>query len=752
MARRKGKKPGLLDISPKIWAETAGIVLLAVAAVTILSLLSLTRGTLTERWLHLLEQSFGLGAYLVPFGAGALGFWLFLRGFERQPAIPKQRAFGVILLFVASLALIHLLSFPSDPAKLAAEGGGGGYLGWFVSETLVDAVGGIGASLVLLLLASTGVILCLGVSTLTVGVALRGAWAQLTNWWHLAQDRFSRASQPPRDDSVAARVARISERRAPEPGTEGVVTEARAVPPVTDETQESMRGLLFPRIIGGPPEWHLPAIEEIFEESVEHELSQAEIRFKVRVIEETLASFGVPAKVVEVNQGPTVTQFGVEPGFVERRDRQGKIQKVKVKVNRISALSKDLSLALAAAPIRIEAPVPGRSIIGIEVPNTDVSLVSLRSVIESEAFRKIDSKLRIALGQDVAGQPVAADLGQMPHLLIAGATGSGKSVCINSIIACLLAHNTPDDLRMIMIDPKMVELTNFNGIPHLLAPVVVEIERVVSMLKWATQEMDRRYRLFSRRGVRNIEMYNQVINDQGGEKLPYIVIFIDELADLMMVAPDEVERSVCRIAQLARATGIHLVMATQRPSVDVVTGLIKANFPSRISFAVTSQVDSRVVLDAPGAEKLLGRGDMLYMPSDSSKLLRLQGCFVSDTELERLVQFWRGFRTAPTIPEGTPLVQQPLWEEVVAREKELAETDELLDEAIKIVREQKRASISLLQRRLRIGYSRAARLIDIMEERGIIGPSEGGSQPREVLPPNTNHQWEDETHQETEYR
>lgn len=750
MAKRKGKKPGPLDISPKIWGETIGIILLAAAAVTVLSLLSLTRGELTERWLHLLKQSFGLGAYFVPFGAGALGFWLFLRGFERQPQIPKQRTIGVILLFVASLALIHLL-LPSDPAQLATEGGGGGYLGWFVSEALVDAVGGIGASLVLLLLLSTGVILCLGASTQAVAAMLKDAWVQLTNWWHLVEDRFSNVPQPPRDESLAARVARISEQKGPEPSLNGATTGVRAISQAAGETQQGVREPLFPRIIGGPREWHLPAIEEIFEESVEHELSQAEIRFKVRVIEETLASFGVPAKVVEVNPGPTVTQFGVEPGFVERRDRQGRIQKVKVKVNRISALAKDLSLALAAAPIRIEAPVPGRSIIGIEVPNTDVSLVSLRSVMESEAFRKIESRLRIALGQDVAGQPVAADLGQMPHLLIAGATGSGKSVCINSIIACLLSHNTPDDLRVIMIDPKMVELTNFNGIPHLLAPVVVEIERVVAMLKWATQEMDRRYRLFSRHGVRNIEMYNQAIHDQGGEKLPYIVIFIDELADLMMVAPDEVERSVCRIAQLARATGIHLVIATQRPSVDVVTGLIKANFPARISFAVTSQVDSRVVLDAPGAEKLLGRGDMLYMPSDSSKLLRLQGCFVSDTELERLVRFWRGFRTAPAIPEGTPLVQQPLWEEVVAREKELAETDELLDEAIKIVREQKRASISLLQRRLRIGYSRAARLIDIMEERGIIGLSEGGSQPREVLSPDTNRQWDEEAHQENEY-
>jgi S-DNA-T family DNA segregation ATPase FtsK/SpoIIIE len=284
-----------------------------------------------------------------------------------------------------------------------------------------------------------------------------------------------------------------------------------------------------------------------------------------------------------------------------------------------------------------------------------------------------------------------------------------------------------------MVDPKMVELTNFNGIPHLLVPVVVEIERVVVTLKWVTQEMDRRYRLFSKAGARSIDMYNEMRISKGEEKLPYIVVLIDELADLMMVAPEQVERSICRIAQLARATGIHLVIATQRPSVDVVTGLIKANFPARISFAVTSQVDSRVILDTGGAEKLLGRGDMLYMPSDSSKLLRMQGCFVSDTELQRLVDYWRGFRTSAPPPPGAALVQQPLWEEMVAKEKEAAGKDDLLDQAIEMVREQERASISLLQRRLRIGYSRAARLIDTMEEMGIIGPQEGASRGRRVL-------------------
>ncbi len=470
------------------------------------------------------------------------------------------------------------------------------------------------------------------------------------------------------------------------------------------------------------------------EQNVEIEISQSEIRERVRIIEETLASFGVPARVVEVNQGPTVTQFGVEPGYVERKDEKGQIRRSKIKVSRISALANDLALALAASPIRIEAPVPGRSIVGIEVPNAQTSLVGLRGVMESEAFRSMTSKLRIALGQDVSGQAVVADLAAMPHLLIAGATGSGKSVCINSIIACLLLNNTPDDLRLIMVDPKMVELVPFNGIPHL-SPVVVDLERVVGVLKWATREMDRRYKLLSKAGARHVDAYNRVAASRGEKPLPYIVVIIDELADLMMVSPEEVERSICRIAQMARATGIHLVIATQRPSVDVVTGLIKANFPARISFAVTSQVDSRVILDTPGAEKLLGRGDMLFMSPDSSKLQRLQGCFVSDAELTRLVNHWKGMH-AVTEPQPAEVVQPSLWgdmEPVQIGQGEEAEEDALLERAIEEVRAANRASISLLQRRLRIGYSRAARLIDILEERGIIGPEEGPARTRRVL-------------------
>lgn len=524
------------------------------------------------------------------------------------------------------------------------------------------------------------------------------------------------------------------------------------------------------RIVGGSApaqpmvhrEWRLPRVPDILEESIEQEISANEIRTKVKQIEETLAHFGVPAKVIEVNQGPTITQFGVEPGFVQQKGSDGSLRQTKVKVNRISALQHDLELALAAAPIRVEAPVPGKSIVGIEVPNSQISRVSLRGVMESEEYKTLRAKsaLAFALGQDVSGQPIVADLGKMPHLLVAGATGSGKSVCINALITCMIMTNTPDDLQFVMIDPKRVELSTFNGIPHLLAPVVVEMDLAVAALNRTVQEMDERYRKFSSAGARNIEGYNALPEEKRrGAKLPYLILVVDELADLMMTAPDEVEHTVTRLAQMARATGIHLVLATQRPSVDVVTGLIKANFPSRISFAVTSQVDSRVVLDTPGAEKLLGRGDMLYMASDSLKLARLQGCFVSDRELEKLVTYWKGFvepvpPLSPTVmtisnapkaiaspssvkfpPASGNFVQGGLWSDLKAEPKK-SEEDELLDQAVQIVQDNERASVSLLQRKLRIGYSRAARLMELLVEKGYVSEEEGlPTKGRQVLTP-----------------
>jgi S-DNA-T family DNA segregation ATPase FtsK/SpoIIIE len=476
-----------------------------------------------------------------------------------------------------------------------------------------------------------------------------------------------------------------------------------------------------------PGGWHLPPID-ILDKPAEVKLDRADIDQRARLIEEALVSYGVEAKVVQVNIGPTVTQFGVEPGWnrkyreVREKGRNGsyearleEVSRTRVRVDRITSLGNDLALALAAPSIRIEAPVPGASVVGIEVPNTVFGSVALRGAIESTAFQKIKarSKLAIALGKGAGGEAMAADLTRMPHLLIAGATGSGKTVSLNSVICCLLLHNSPDDVRFIMVDPKRVELVTFNGVPHLLAPVVVDNDKAIKALKWLNQEMDGRYRQFAQAGARNIEGYNK--DRSPGEELPYLVLIIDELADLMMTAFDEVEHALCRLAQLARATGIHLVVATQRPSVDVVTGLIKANFPTRISFAVTSHVDSRTILDMVGAEKLLGRGDMLYMPTEASKPKRLQGSFVSDVEIERLVYFWGNQRQLEmSSVDFDEVAERPLSAQIAAP------PDPLLEDAKRLAQEYKHISTSFLQRRLRIGYPRAARLMETLQQAGLV--------------------------------
>jgi S-DNA-T family DNA segregation ATPase FtsK/SpoIIIE len=513
---------------------------------------------------------------------------------------------------------------------------------------------------------------------------------------------------------------------------------AKEVAPLADSQSPQLPASASAAVIGPGAEghhWQLPPIQQIFDEGYEIEISEAEIRKRVKIIEETLLSFGVEVKVREINQGPAVTQFSLEPGYMATKDAKGNPRKVRV--SRIVNLSNDLALALAASPIRIEAPIPGRPYVGLEVPNSTTNVVTLRNLMESNQFQRARGALKLALGQDVSGRSFVADLATMPHLLIAGATGSGKSVCINAIIACLISTHTPETLRMLMIDPKMVELVNYNGIPHLLAPVVTELEKAIGVLSWATREMDRRYKLFSKEGVRNLETFNEKMTETDGETLPYIIIIIDELADLMMMAPDEVERTIARIAQMARATGMHLIIATQRPSVDVVTGLIKANFPARIAFAVSSQIDSRVILDSPGAERLLGKGDQLYMAADSAKMRRLQGVFVSDQELNRLGRFWRSSlpiqEREPRDPVQIPadLVQRALWEDMEKGRK--GKDEELLEKAIVEVRQQGKASVSMLQRRLRIGYARAARLVDELEAQGIIGPEEGGGRSRTVL-------------------
>ena len=443
-----------------------------------------------------------------------------------------------------------------------------------------------------------------------------------------------------------------------------------------------------------------------------------------KTLEETLKSFGVTAKVINITRGPTVTRYELQPS-------------AGVKVSKIVNLADDIALNLAAQGIRIEAPIPGKAAIGIEVPNKEITTVQLREVIESDEFRQHPSKLTFALGKDISGGCSVADISKMPHMLIAGATGSGKSVCINCLIISLLYKASPDEVKLLMIDPKVVELGVYNGIPHLLIPVVTDPKKAAGALNWAVQEMVNRYKLFADRSVRDLKSYNELLKSNGEEGiLPEIVIIIDELADLMMVAPNEVEDAICRLAQMARAAGMHLVIATQRPSVDVITGLIKANIPSRISFAVSSQVDSRTILDMAGAEKLLGKGDMLYYPIGKPKPVRLQGAFVSEKEVERVVEFLKSRSSAKyddDIIEEINSSSEPV-------EENFDDTDELLPQAIEMVVEAGQASVSLVQRKFKVGYARAARIIDQMEERGIIGGYEG-SKPRQLLI--TKQQWKE---------
>jgi S-DNA-T family DNA segregation ATPase FtsK/SpoIIIE len=469
--------------------------------------------------------------------------------------------------------------------------------------------------------------------------------------------------------------------------------------------------------------WHYPSMS-LLTENISGKADRGNVNANAAKIEETLEAFGITAKVKEVNLGPAVTQYALDIA-------------AGTKITKIANLQHDIALSLATrtGTVRIEAPIPGKSLVGIEVPNASLEVVMLKTVVASDEMKKHKSKLAVTLGKDTGSNPIIVDIDRMPHMLIAGTTGSGKSVLMHALLTSLLFRNSPDELKLILIDPKRVEMANYNNIPHLLTPVIVEPEKILSALKWATAEMDRRYKLFQQVGVRNIQAYNEM---SGFQALPYIVIFIDELADLMMFAPVEVEDAITRLAQLARAVGIHLVIATQRPSVDVITGLMKANIPCRIAFNVSSMIDSRVIIDGPGAEKLLGRGDMLYMPPDASKPMRIQGVYVTDQEIKALVEYLRSQGVDPNYAEE--IVNQ----KVTVKGKSIGgdadseeDRDPLFDEAVKTVCQYDRASASLLQRRLKVGYARAARIIDELEVAGVIGAGEG-SKPREVIVRNAN--------------
>jgi DNA segregation ATPase FtsK/SpoIIIE, S-DNA-T family len=755
-----------LVLSGRFLREGLALVLLFLAIISVIALFAPDAGAIVRPWHDVLSTLLGWGiAFAAPLLAGfAVMLWM-----KTMPAERWMAASGAALVALALLGMFHLAV--GGGAEAVETGEGGGALGFAVSEVISAAVGAVGAWIVLVLLAAVGLLLYFN---MTIGDLIAGYLA----------DRDERVA---REAEAARRAAGRRPRAVPEPP--GVAsTEMEARPGLIDRMRDRLAGahdaeeeppLIVRRErpasngngkqrpsapVPMAPEPDLdetgtplakPSIEELEHEEVAHlaeaaagevadaaletverawelppidlladapesSAAQLDLSAKGRRIRETLAHFGIGVKVARIQEGPVVTQYAldVDPG---------------IKLSRIEGLADNLALALSARSIRIEAPIPGEPYVGIEIPNAAFDLVTLKEVLASRNFAEMSerSKLAFALGQDVAGQPFSADLSKMPHMLIAGATGSGKSVCVNAIIDSFLMNATPAEVKLILIDPKRVELAQYKGIPHLLCEVIVEPDKAVNALKWTVGTMESRYAEFAARGVRNIAGYNEALRP-GQPRMPYIVIVIDELADLMMVSAYEVESTITRIAQLARATGIHLVVATQRPSVQVITGLIKANIPSRIAFAMTSGIDSRTILDTTGAEDLLGRGDMLYQPIDAPRAVRLQGVLVTDPEIESVARHWRGQGGPQYRPEITAVKRGGKGGGTPGEDDEDDDADALLSQAVDIVRRSDKASASLLQRRLRIGYARAARILDQMEDRGIVGPADG-SRFREVL-------------------
>ena len=662
------------------------------AILAIFSLLSLfgAAGTFGDMVADWLRRSFGLMAYIWPILLGYITYDFFMP--KKEEGIRVSRVLGIVLIIFGIPSTLHLV-WPGNPAELVELGQGGGWLGYVLSGALTNSVGGVVAFLISFGAMAVGLMLLLDISLahlLGLKVPVEG------------QEDGVKINQPGKVP-VLEGFRRLGF---------GKRVTAPAVP------TRPMPVAVQPMMAAGNGGYVLPIVDILETSDVVAE--SGDIPKNVEKIQKTLKDFGLTVTMGEVNVGPTVTQFTCKPA-------EG------VKLNQITARANDLALSLAAKSIRIEAPIPGKALVGIEVPNKVRAKVTLREILESGDFASDKkSHLKLALGRDVAGAPIVADIESMPHLLVAGSTGSGKSVCINTMILSLLYQNSPDDLRFILVDPKRVELTGYNHIPHLLTPVITEPDKTVSALKWAVSEMDRRYKLLSEMGKRNIQSFNEAL-PEGQRKMPYIVCIVDELADLMAVAAREVEGAIVRLAQMARATGIHLIVATQRPSVDVITGLIKANITTRIAFATASQADSRTILDMSGSEKLLGLGDMLFMTSDTGKPRRVQGSFASDKDIENVIMHVKGQGMAQyddAIVAASGSTSGP----GLSGGSDNGGDDELYNDAVQVVMEAGKASASLLQRRLRIGYARAARLLDILYEQGVIGPADG-ARPREVYGP-----------------
>lgn len=676
-----------LGMSGDTWREIFGAIFLLSGAVTILGLFG-AAGAIGNNFAMLSRALEGYAGLILPF---AICYWGIILIFPNKHGYRISNFLGFILFFIALPLFIQLFVDAEQAVEIAKAGRGGGAIGYQLAILSKGSIGLFGSFL--------AAVIGLGISLLMIsntslgkalGIKVKGSSDDEEDEPKVnANQDGSRVSV---FETMRRKISGMRFNRRDRNAVPVLKVEPTNLPTRSDAT------------------WSYPALD-LLKESDEV-ASSGNIPKNVEIIQKTLKNFGIDVKMQEVNIGPTVTQYTLKPD-------EG------VKLNQITARSNDLALALAARSLRVEAPIPGKSAVGMEIPNKIAAKVTLKEVMVSNEFKAVKSKLGIALGRDVAGTPFGVDLEKMPHLLVAGATGSGKSVCINSVIITLLYNNSPRDLRFIMVDPKRVELTCYNGIPHLLAPVVTEVDRTVSALKWAVHEMERRYKIFAETGRRNIAAYNA--NPPDG-KMPYIVVIIDELADLMVAAANDVESSIVRLAQMARATGIHLIVATQRPSVDVITGLIKANITSRIAFAVASQVDSRTILDMAGAEKLLGKGDMLFISSDVSKPKRVQGCLVTDPEIESVVDFLR--KAGEAEYDDTILTFRPTKGTPGASGGTI--DDDLYEEALETVVRAGKGSASLLQRRLRVGYARAARLLDLLEQEGVIGPADG-AKPRDVL-------------------
>ncbi|MTI82827.1 MAG: DNA translocase FtsK [Firmicutes bacterium] len=714
----------------KLKVEIRGISLIAASVLLLLCLMYPSLGIVGSFTRQVLIFLTGEGRYLFPLTVGIAGYSL-LR--TKKQATYSFKVYGYLVLLLVGLTVMHL-PIPLDYALKAGIGGdGGGLIGGVASYVLQKSFGQLGTYIILLTLGVMGTLMVTNRSLVSI---VTGGSKSMIKWLSSAGAKISQFIYQEKEvshiskkkdepvilgcddnepvDCYGEQAAALDSDDGEESdqGRSDQVLVFRKFAPLINQEDNRLSGDLEDYDVKTSKDYLLPPLSLLSKQpQARHGKGEKNISGNVRKLEDTLGSFGIKSKVSKVVRGPGITRYEIHPP-------------PGVKVSRIVGLADDIALSMAAPDVRIEAPIPGKSAVGIEVPNKKIARVYLRELIESMDFSGALSKLSLALGKDVAGMPVVADLAKMPHLLIAGATGAGKSVCLNTIIASILYKAAPHEVKFLIIDPKMVELTTYNGIAHLVSPVVTDPKKAAISLRWAVKEMENRYELFAEAGVRDIYRYNRLKREKlsGDPPLPLIVIIIDELADLMMVAPADVEDAVSRLAQMSRAAGMHLVIATQRPSVDVITGLIKANIPSRISFAVSSQIDSRTILDMGGAEKLLGKGDMLFYPVGVVKPVRVQGAFLFDTDVDNLV----GYLKKQGVPD---YVEKFLASDIMPEEE--AE-DELFPQAVGVITETGHASISMLQRRLHVGYARAARLIDIMERKGIVGGYEG-SKPRTVL-------------------